>query len=74
MRKILVGSAMALLALGMEAVGAGAVPFPDAARFNEYDIQAPLAPTRSEVREIQALHEAGDNVQALGLEDTVQTP
>lgn len=74
MRKMLVVSAMGLLALGTVAVGARALPFPDAARFTEHDIQAPRAPTRSEVREIQALHEAGDDVQAPWLEDKVQAP
>lgn len=74
MRKILVVSAMGLLALGTEAVGARALPIPGAHRFTEHDIQAPLASTRSEIREIQAPREAGDDLQAPWLEDKSQAP
>jgi hypothetical protein len=83
MRKMLVVSAMGLLALGTEAVGARALPIPDAYRFTEHDIQAPRASTRSEVREIQAPRAAGDDFQAPlhdgdfqapWLEDKIQTP
>ena len=59
MRKMLVVSAMGLLALGIEARGARPLPVPDAARFTEY---------------VQASGEAGDDLQAPWVEEQIQAP
>lgn len=75
MRRMMgVAFAMGLMALGAEAVGARALPVPDAYRVGEQDVQAPLAPARSEGDGIKAPHEAGDDIQASLSEGDVQAP
>ena len=59
MRKMLVVSAMGLLALGIDAGGARPLPVPDASRFTEY---------------VQVSSEAGDDFQAPWVEEQIQAP